>query len=778
MNYRLPLLFLLAAFHLHAQVAPVPTSWDAETALPAGFTTNQPAGNEFYIQATCNIALPNARSFRLDAAGRYLQIEFAAQPGRVIYEIGGQTGTAPNWNGVFQVQESEDGNSWNNLKTYSGPGSLPVQTESVVCRKDTVYSSNPNIRFIRFFFQTKESGNSPTGGGNVKLDNIIVDLPPYTNPKLQVNQGSTALFNGSVSNPLQTAVGTPQPFILSLANLAVSGSPLRIDSIRIDGPQAADFQSSTVSFPLNINPSTNTGLNLTFTPAAAGSREANLRVYSNDFTADSVYVIRLYGVGGNLASDPQFSVQSISFTNVKTYRYGVQIALPATGPDAYGGYLVLRSENGPVNAQPNDGQSYSRGESIGNAKVVYVGNPQNTTLNLRPNWIIANTAYHFAVFPYNGTGAVTKYKSVPSTNSVTTPATMLDPSYYQGVDPSLPTFVSDLHTVVNPHTPVFYSNYIETMIQGFDVRDTFVMSGSIARNRTLTCGYSRLPILFTEPFAFGATGTSREHTWPHSWMPSNPANSPEKPEYNDQHHLFPMIQMVNELRCNYPFGVVNTLITTNGNAKLGLDAAGNRVFEPSDHHKGRVARALMYMAVTYNSVNGNAWNFNASIGQNCNGFLINWAQDMQTILNWHFSYPPDNYDIARNDFLDSLQGNRNPFVDHPDWACYIDFNTMTWISNPTVPCGTTSIEENPQLPVIVHPNPARDQVQISFFSQQGGLIHWQLTDVSGRLMDSHSYEAVAGGNQFNLSLEQQTPGIYFLTLFTPNGSTTQKIVRQ
>jgi hypothetical protein len=47
---------------------------------------------------------------------------------------------------------------------------------------------------------------------------------------------------------------------------------------------------------------------------------------------------------------------------------------------------------------------------------------------------------------------------------------------------------------------------------------------------------------------------------------------------------------------------------------------------------------------------------------------------------------PDAYDMARNDFLDSLQQNRNPFVDHPEWACQINFINMSYIANPPITC--------------------------------------------------------------------------------------------
>jgi endonuclease I len=72
--------------------------------------------------------------------------------------------------------------------------------------------------------------------------------------------------------------------------------------------------------------------------------------------------------------------------------------------------------------------------------------------------------------------------------------------------------------------------------------------------------------------------------------------------------------------------------------KLGLDANGKTVYEPRDQHKGRAARSLMYMAVTYNS-QANPFNFNNPIGQQCLSTQINYAQDQNLVKKWHFDYP-------------------------------------------------------------------------------------------------------------------------------------------
>jgi endonuclease I len=484
--------------------------------------------------------------------------------------------------------------------------------------------------------------------------------------------------------------------------------------------------------PLTLTPGNAQVANINFTPNQPGTHQALLTIKSNDPTVDSVFQIQLYGIGGNLASAPAFAPSNLNVSNVKTYRYSIGMNLPLNGPDAYGGYLVLRSEGVPINAVPQNGVNYQRGMSIGNAKVLFVGNPAPGAFAFIPNWILAGRTDEIAAFGYNGTGSYTHYAATSVNASTTTPATMEAPNEYSGIDPSVSTFPADLQALINPHSAIFYSDYIETLIQGFQARDTFLVSGPNIKDRVLDCPYSGAPILYQEPFQFGATGCSREHSWPHTWMPTHPADSPEKPEYNDQHNLFPTFQNANSVRCNYPLGeVVNPLVST-GVGVLGLDATGTRVFEPADYHKGRAARAIMYMAACYNSVSGNGWNFNAPMGENCNGTPLNAIQNQDVLKNWHFNYPSTAFDIARNDFLDSLQGNRNPFVDRPDYACYIDFITMAYIPNPSIPCFVTGLNESAALPSNLWPNPAKETVRLKVAGTEG--FSYQICDLTGRVL--------------------------------------------
>jgi endonuclease I len=201
--------------------------------------------------------------------------------------------------------------------------------------------------------------------------------------------------------------------------------------------------------------------------------------------------------------------------------------------------------------------------------------------------------------------------------------------------------------------------------------------------------------VYNEPFTWwtgtgGNLGTlTREHTYAQSWMPSNDGSpnwfqpgGKELPEYNDLHHLFPADQQNgNVKRSNYPFGeVVNATYTSpSGYGKLGTDINGKIVWEPRDEQKGDLARALFYMCTTYNGINGRDWSLSA----------ISVAQQDEAILKkWHFQDLPDALEIARNEYIASVQHNRNPFIDSVNFVCHINFNNMTAIASPGS-CGTT-----------------------------------------------------------------------------------------
>ena len=148
-----------------------------------------------------------------------------------------------------------------------------------------------------------------------------------------------------------------------------------------------------------------------------------------------------------------------------------------------------------------------------------------------------------------------------------------------------------------------------------------------------------------------------EHTWPRSRMAPEERDGRPTAMYSHQqadiHNLLPATPLANSTRGNFPFGeVVNAVNTLGPDVVLGEDADGNRVFQPRAERRGDVARVLFY-------------------------YSIRWGGDIPAfeevvLRRWSAADPPDDYERRRNDAIEQVQGNRNPFIDCPDLPGLID----------------------------------------------------------------------------------------------------------
>jgi hypothetical protein len=238
-------------------------------------------------------------------------------------------------------------------------------------------------------------------------------------------------------------------------------------------------------------------------------------------------------------------------------------------------------------------------------------------------------------------------------------------------------------------------------------------------------------------------------------------------EYADQHHLFPVTQNnANAVRSNHPLGEVVTPISTYLQGTYGLDAAGNTVYEPREIHKGDAARSLLYMSLRYNGVSGFNWTFN-----NLNTVILPGLsedpQDLATLLTWHATDAPDAYEIARNDFIQSKQQNRNPFIDHPEWVSYINFNTLTYQTpsqQPMLPGVQKSQMTIRHADVIVWPNPTESSANLTIDSPVEDLVALSVFDLTGKLLYTVQSPVLIGSTTIPLDVESLTSGFYLVQI--------------
>lgn len=753
------LLFGASILNTNAQ-CPLPTGYNFENFISAGSFTPCTTGWSTNISGTFTYGSGQVgNAAKLDIATEYVQFFSADQIGVVSYYAKGYNAGGA-WSGTFKLQESSDGSTWTDLTIFNGSLSSTAWTNYTV-------TPNAGSRYLKWLFASKTTGN------NVGLDEINIAAAPVTAQEINVKQSGNTILSGGNTTLFSSPVLTPTNVAFTIENQG-SVNPLTISSFVLSGPAAADYNVTSPTTPATVNPSSNVALNITFNPSAAGTRNAVLTINNNDAN-EGAYVINLKGIGGNLATEPTAQATGLSFNTIKSYRANAAFTGASGSPD---GYIILKKQtSSTITDVPVDGTWYKIGDAIGGSKVIYTGNGTNIGLSN----IYAGLPYQLAIYSYNGSGVYTNYLSnSPLTGGFNSLATMQPVSEYASLDANNTNFLTMLSAQIYPHTAVFYGNYDETMVKLFTARDT------TAGQKVITCVYSGEQYIYTEPLIWSYM--SREHSYCHQWMPTNPAdgsgaapNNVERKEYNDQHHLFPTNQNdVNAVRSNFPMGEVVTVTNTYMGSKFGQNSLGKTVFEPRNQHKGDWARAVMYMCTAYNGQTNafgvvQNWKLKNPISA-----TITYGQDQNILKKWHFQDLPDSYEIARNDFLDSLQGNRNPFIDSVRYACYIDFTTMTYISNPTFPCYSvaTGVEEKMvnSFEYVIAPNPATEEFMLLINSNVEEKFAVTINDITGRLVYNKAVDVDNGFNHLTINDVHLQSGIYFVNLVYKNEKITKKLI--
>jgi endonuclease I len=190
---------------------------------------------------------------------------------------------------------------------------------------------------------------------------------------------------------------------------------------------------------------------------------------------------------------------------------------------------------------------------------------------------------------------------------------------------------------------------------------------------------------------------NREHTWPNSLgFGSTTGNLglPHSP-YTDTHMLYLTDSAYNSDRGNKPYanctqssGCGERVTEVNngqgggsgtypGNSNWVKTPDGNSgSFEVWGKRKGDMARAILYMAIRYEGgTHPTTGQSEPDLELTDNRSLIQITSSspaymglLSTLIAWHQADPPDAAERARNEVIYSFQGNRNPFIDHPEWG--------------------------------------------------------------------------------------------------------------
>lgn len=243
--------------------------------------------------------------------------------------------------------------------------------------------------------------------------------------------------------------------------------------------------------------------------------------------------------------------------------------------------------------------------------------------------------------------------------------------YYDGITATGGTaLLGQLHDLITT-THTKYTTYD-------DCKDPNIIKKTDAGSNTSSIAefYSQADIAST--WGGGDNGTwNREHVWCQSLSPLWGQSGGG----SDLHHIRPVESRLNGTRGNDPYGEV-----TGGNALYYKDAKGNNialagygkggVFEPLDRVKGDVARIVLYVYTHYNTYANVYGTTNGGGKSSYFGTLsitkiisANSEKAAFELLSaWNTLDPVDERERNRNEAVYQIQGNRNPYIDHPEYV--------------------------------------------------------------------------------------------------------------
>lgn len=236
----------------------------------------------------------------------------------------------------------------------------------------------------------------------------------------------------------------------------------------------------------------------------------------------------------------------------------------------------------------------------------------------------------------------------------------------------------------------------------------------------------------------------REHVFPKSL--GEPSFDIEGPGA-DAHSIRAVDYTWNNTRSNrkFTYGEGDSHVTNNG------------LFYPGDEWKGDVARMMMYMHLRY--------------GDRCRANYVGTSDhtfhpDMPDIfLEWNAEDPVSEYELVRNEVLQDMQGNRNPFIDNAYLA------TLIWGGEEA---GNTWIELSAKDEIFaetkVYPNPSDGILNVN--SNKVVQSVSLFTTAGNRVFSQNIYK-----NNAEVQLEGISDGLYIvLIIYSDDTKETRKVI--
>jgi len=292
--------------------------------------------------------------------------------------------------------------------------------------------------------------------------------------------------------------------------------------------------------------------------------------------------------------------------------------------------------------------------------------------------------------------------SVFAVSIVTLATAAPPPGYYDSVDTSsAESLRATLHEVIDDHTRFPYT---ASSTDTWDILEA--AQEDPADSSKIIDVYGNQSIT---KIGGGVGPYNREHTWPKSY--GFPDDGDTNYPYTDCYQLFLCDSDYNSARSNKPYRFCNASCNEEPTVFNNAQGGGTGVYPGNSNwtsgsftsgtwevwhgRRGDIARAQFYLDVRYEGgthgitganepdlilTDNESLIDNSNTGQNLS---VAYMGMRSVLLQWHHEDPVDDWERNRNDVVASYQGNRNPFIDHPEWVDCIFEDVCGGISAPT-----------------------------------------------------------------------------------------------
>ncbi|MCC1483548.1 endonuclease [Winogradskyella immobilis] len=193
-----------------------------------------------------------------------------------------------------------------------------------------------------------------------------------------------------------------------------------------------------------------------------------------------------------------------------------------------------------------------------------------------------------------------------------------------------------------------------------------------------------------------------------------------------------------------------------GSGNSGDVGSGN--WYPGDEWRGDVARIMMYMYVRYGD--------RCLPSLNAVGNTQGSTDMLQILLQWNADDPVSEVEDNRNNRLEIVYGNRNPFIDNPFLA------TAIWGGVPAEDrFGTLSTDLDSLTEFGIYPNPTTSNITLRLNKPQSTKV--EVYDILGKKVLQENIDRTK-----IINTSQLRSGVYILRLTQGNNTTSRKLVKQ